>query len=340
MNDKDFSPELNKVVRLEPLSGMILPSGIRFFDNSSLDTYRVCPRKFYYRHIRNFEPTSIRIALVFGSSWHSAMDFIWANAFSFSEASLIEGGVHSFNERWAQEGISDDLGFDYYPRTPARAAQMLSLYVPQYHDLLRRYNILAIERPFIVPLTNMTDIYYVGKLDKVFEYMNYIYIVDHKTSSSFAGNWMQQFSPNGQIDGYLHAGHSSYGERFKEVIIDGALVQKTSMDFKRIPVARQINQLSSWMWEVQELIDQVEVNEERLLEYRAGGESVGFLPAFPKCTSSCTTYYGLCPYIDLCKFWDDPETKKCPDGFIEDKWEPFHIEEKDGDFQVQITNGD
>lgn len=333
MIDKDL---MRNITRPAPLSGIIVGSDV-FYDNSSLDTYRVCPRKFYFRHVRHFETSAPRMPLIFGSSWHSAMDFVWLHAAELNSSDLIEGGDTAFRATWETFDLDPSIMFDIYPRTPERAVQILQEYVKRYQSTIAGYEILGIEKPFIVPISD--DLYYVGKLDKIIRVRGGVRIVDHKTASSFSSQWMEQFSPSGQVDGYLHAGHHSYQD-FEEVVIDGAMVSKSKIEFCTVPVRRQLTQLNAWSWEVLDLIDMIQVNEERLHEYRNSSNRIDFLPAFPKCTSSCTTYYGCCPYIDLCKFWANPEEEECPVGFIEHKWTPFDIQITGGEYKVVITGGD
>jgi len=341
MNDSDLSPAYSITTidasRASKLSGMSTPSGKRFFDNSMLDVFRVCPRKFYFRHIRQFETTGLRIPLIFGTAWHASMDTIWGNVSTATQTQLLEMAMQSFYKAWVDGGLKDTNDFDLFPRTPARALDMLTEYIKRYSDDLKRIEIVAIETPFLVPLSlENSEIYYIGKWDKVFRDRLGITIVDHKTASAMAASWLSSFSPNGQMDGYLHAGHMTYGEEMHGVMIDGALVSKTKIDFLRVPLQRQLPQLDAWNWEVTDLIDQIELNEERLLDYRASGERLNHLQAFPKCTTSCTQYFGICPYHDLCQFWSNPEDHTMPDNFQASTWTPFTITEKlDGTLDIK-----
>lgn len=326
MNSIDVAPQSNQNLSRSGkqfLSGLSAGSN-RFFDNSTLDSMRVCPRRYYYSKIRKWKPDKSSIALVFGSSWHAAMDFLW----EFPE-STAEKTWEAFLKEWNKSEFVDSDLFDTFPRTPARAFDMLKKYIERYQSwLVHNIEVVAIEHSFIVPLSESNqELFYIGKWDKLYKEGKFFHIVDHKTSSSFANTWLNSWSPNGQVDGYLYAGHMSYGDLFKSVMIDGALVSKTQVDFRRVPIERQIDMLDNWKWEVLDLIEQIIYYEDRLLEERASKDSK-FLRTFPKCTTSCTSYYGLCPYIDLCKYIPNPEVYKGsdkPDGFVEDTWKPFEI---------------
>ncbi len=343
-DNSDFVPSsaittIPENIDKEHLSG-ISARGNRFYDNSTLDTMRVCPRKFYFRHVRKWDLDAMRPALTFGTCWHASMDFLWANpSASWQQAFDV------FMKEWNNSDLRDSESFDLFPRSPGRAAEMLQLYVERYANWLQHnIELVAVEKAFIVPLSEETQsLFYVGKWDKLYKEGRFYHISDHKTSSSFASTWLNSWSPNGQVDGYLYAGHMEYGDDFKSVMIDGALVQKTKLDFIRIPVERQIDQLSQWKWEVTDLIDQIWYYEATLLDLRKSGkaESDDFLRTYPKCTTSCNSYYGACPYLNLCKFISNPERcQDVPDGYVVSDWKPFNIEASPtGEFIVRHTHG-
>lgn len=325
--DVDFNPSLVKTHKVEkPFLSGIAAEGNRFFDNSTLDSMRVCPRRFYYSKVRKWKADRSAIALVFGSSWHASMDFLWQYPSSKVEKVFEEG----FLKEWNKSEFTESDAFDLFPRTPARAFDMLKKYIERYQSWLENnIKVIAIEKAFIVPLSEShQNLFYIGKWDKLYKEGSYYHIVDHKTSSSFANTWLNSWSPNGQVDGYLYAGHMEYGDLFKSVMIDGALVSKTTVDFRRVPIERQVDMLDSWKWEVLDLIEQIIYYENALEEERKSDSHSKFLKAFPKCTTSCTSYYGTCPYMDLCKFVPNPEVYEgtdLPSGFQVDTWRPFDI---------------
>lgn len=343
--NSDFNPlYAGKVLEtseasLQHLSGLSTRTGNRFYDNSTLDSFRVCPRRFYYRHIRHWETDSIRPALIFGTCWHTAMDYVWTHpGCSASDA------FQSFMQEWSKSDLVDSESFDLFPRSPQRANEMLAEYIKRYQSWLENnIELIDVEKAFIVPLSDENqNLFYVGKWDKVYKEGRFFYICDHKTSSSFASTWLNSWSPNGQVDGYLYGGHMTYGDDFRSVMIDGALVQKTKLDFLRVPVERQAGMLDQWKWEVLDLIEQIWFYEDLLNQYRRESRHEPFLRSYPKCTTSCTSYYGACPYINLCKFVPNPEDIETePDGFIITNWKPFNIEESPtGEFIVHHTHGD
>ena len=306
----------------------------RFFDNTRISGYRGCPRKFYFRHVMHWAGEGWSPPLTFGSSWHAAMDTVWTASQDdyFSKEDVIKGGYAAFVDCWMDDGAPDpaEMGPEELDRlgarTPMNALEMPFDYVDERWDFLKRIDVLEIEKPFAVPLDpNDETLFYVGRLDKVFEMDGGVYVGEHKTTSLYAvnggfrSNFLDSFSPNSQVDGYLHALHMLYGEQAKAVWIDAALVHKKHHDiFKFIPIERQIDQLDSWLWDTHQWIEQIERDWSADVD-----SSAPFMGAFRKNTDSCQDFARNCPYMMMCKAWPNPIGKPVPEGFEVNRWSPF-----------------
>lgn len=330
-----------KTIDFEP-TGISTTSGWRFFDNSILTDARVCLRRFYFSKLRNFEPRGIRHGLLFGTCWHAAMDFVWGRAKDLQDAELYIGSCAAFDAAWELTPMAQLEDFDIFPRTKGRAHQMLEEYIDRFASDIRRSTVLGIEQPFIVPLDDESKLMYIGKLDKIVETSEGIRFWDHKSAFSFSTAWVESFSPNAQMDGYSHAGYMTYGTKFQGCMVDGALVQKTKIDFKRIPISRIAAHLEAWLYETLYMIEEIKYHEDLLTEYRKSGERSTILRCFPKNPSRCTEYYGVCPYLELCKFQDNPDHYPIQEElFTEHRWQPFGIEETaTGEFKIEVKEGE
>jgi hypothetical protein len=323
--------------------GILTSSGYHFYDNSTLNEFRVCFRRGYFSKLRNFEPLGVRKGLLFGTCWHAAMDVVWGRAKELGDEALLREAFSAFKAAWELTPLAQMDDFDLFPRTPGRAAEMLLEYVNRFGEDIRRKQVLAIESPFIVPLTDTEEkLMYIGKLDKIVRDADGVRFWDHKSAANFGNAWIESFSPNSQMDGYSHAGHMTYGTEFQGCMIDGALVQKSKIDFKRIPVSRIPAQLDAWLYETLYLIQEIQYHENLLAEYRAANNRDNCLRCFPKNTSRCTEYFGVCPYLELCKFQDNPDLYPIQElSFQEHKWQPFDIfETSSGEFKVEVKEGE
>ena len=107
---------------------------IRYFDNTRVSSYRSCPRKFYFRHVRHWRLQGVAAPLVFGSSWHSAMDIVWQLAkTSKSNSEILVEAMRAFWENWEKEGAPPKASWSleteekFGARTPNNAAEMLEI---------------------------------------------------------------------------------------------------------------------------------------------------------------------------------------------------------------------
>jgi hypothetical protein len=254
---------------------------------------------------------------------------------------LTKAAMTAFVAYWEQNATNAELmevesGGRPEFRNAQTATEMVFNYIEERkHTLCRSdFELLDIERPFAVPLDpENPSLIYIGRWDKIFRYQGRIYIGEHKTTSlykregPFQNSFVESFSPNSQIDGYLYAGMMEYGRDLKAVWVDAALVHRDVHDgFRFIPVERQFAQIETWLWETTYWINQIEANKSvygSLANIPASERAkLEYLPAFPKNTVSCTQYGG-CPYLDLCKMWSNPDRHPAPLGFVEEKWEPF-----------------
>jgi len=332
------------------LSGVHTPSGYTFFDNSTLESARTCLRYFYFKHIRKFNPLGYRPPLVFGSSWHAAMDYFWpAASRGEKKTTLLDGAFSEFLKIWQASNMIELDEMDLYPRTPTKALELLDAYYNAYGEDLKRYKILNVERPFIIPLTDDSQkLMYIGKIDKETEEERSgdINGWDHKTASILGEMWKNNFAPNSQMDGYFHAERMEYGQRFRGMYIDGIQVHKTKIDFARLPLICQTTQVERWLWETLEWIADIQANELALLEYRESNKHLDFLPAFKCNTKNCSNQYGKpCIYRDLCVYQNNPEDYEIRSEYFEENlWQPFEITEKntkDGMvFSVESSEGE
>jgi hypothetical protein len=326
-----------------------LPQDAVFYDNSTLDSFRACPRKYFYRHVKNWTPDVISHNLVFGLCWHAAMDVVWESAkISATNEQILAAAMLSFMEEWfvwyplerdqAEGMFGNSLDDDRFPKTPGRAKDMLHHYIRTKRQEIAKYELLGVEEPFIVPLTvEDSRLFYIGRNDKVYRHYqdNKVRIVDHKTTKSDAQGWQDTFCPNSQVDGYLFHGTVTYGDDFWGMEIDGALCQKGStktarfdfppgIGFTTVPIQRQLGFVESWLWDTQYLIKSIEAHERMLASCKPTDD---YLQAFEKHTTACG-YFAGCEYRNLCKFYENPlrfEGEDCPRGYKVEKWVPFNV---------------
>lgn len=315
---------------------------IRYFDNTRVSTAKNCLRMYYLRHKRDWVRDGKAIALAFGSCWHESMDVVYGLTWTDKTNKEIHTlAVLRFNQKWVDEGytpweeMSPEEEDRCAPRTPGIAAEMLYNYIELNRNRLKKnYTLVAIEPPFAVPLfPDNPNIFYIGRLDKVIQENSTgkKIIVEHKTTTSYKKNgpfradWMESWSPNSQVDGYLYSANLVYDNEVKEIWIDAALVHKTVHDgFKFIPINRSFEMMNGWLYETRFWVNLIISQEEELERVREDDRNIGYMPVFPKNTGSCSHWAG-CSLRDICKMIPNPEIEMEPPlGYKEEHWSPFN----------------
>ena len=315
-------------------------SSTETYDNTVLSNFKRCPRYYYYRDILNLVPEALSTPLVFGSAWGKALDAVWTSVGASPRLSLsdvYDNGVAAFNAEWSKAGLPLDLDKmlerELSPRTPQTAAAMLAAYLDERRNLLEsaETELIGIEQSFIIPLDTKEGIYYCGLLDKLLRHHGKILCIDHKSTAQykkegyFKSIFMDSFSPNSQVDGYLYALHYLFPEEDPAVWIDAALVHKAETGFTIVPIEKQLAHLQAWRWEALYWIRAV---QQEKLKLRFVEPSSPFMDAFPRNTNNCFAYMTACPYMDICRAWTNPVGQEVPPGFRVEQWKPLERTDK------------
>lgn len=307
-------------------------------DNTMLAAWRRCPREFYLRHRLHWRPERVALPLAFGLAWHDAMDVVWGLAKSdMTDTELRGAAFAAFERRWVELGLPSleamtlDEQQQMAPRHPGVAHEMLAAYITKRRTQLRQFELLDIERPFVVPLFEADDqTAFVGRRDKLFRTLDgRLYVAEHKTTTAYAKSggfrtaWIESFSPNSQVEGYIYATNMELGpkSRCNGVWIDGALVHRSVHDaFIWIPIDVSLSLLDQWLSEAREWALQIERADSLL----AGGQPLA--AAFPRNTDQCFRFNSECCYRDICRMRSSPsDFNETPAGFVVDEWDPVEV---------------
>ena len=305
-----------------------------YYDNTRISAFKKCPRFYYFRHIRHWAPVGSAAPLIFGSAWHAAQETIWPMLCATPqppEKEIVKAAYATFMEEWTARGgpeMNYEMEKEWAPRTPSIAFEMICDYIANRKTKTKDLTLISVERPFIVPLDAEDDSsFYVGKIDKVVLQRGKVRAIEHKTTTAykkdggFRGTFVDGFSPNSQVDGYLYALHMLWPDQVQGVWVDAALVHRTETAFMFIPVEKQKVQLDSWLWETNYWIDQIQAHTAQLANCSSNDP---FLASFPKQTGSCQDFNKNCEYHDLCRFKPNPlQLTEPPAGFVEEFWDPL-----------------
>lgn len=314
-------------------------TNLRLYDNTRISAFRRCPRYYFFRHVLDWETKTKKTALIFGSCWHAAQEIIWPMMVDKVDKHMIMAVAYeAWLAKWREEGMNYPLAYEeekeLAPRTPGHAQEMIAAYVDERYDSVAngQIELISCEKAFVVPLDADDDtLFYVGKIDKVVRQRGRYRAIEHKTTTAykkdgpFRSTFVDSFSPNSQVDGYLYALHMTYPGEVSGVWVDAALVHKTETGFLFVPVERQMKHLDAWLWGTRYWIDQIEANKKHY-EEECSVDDV-YMAAFPQNTNSCFDFNSACSYLDLCKMWPNPIGKPVPPGYEVNKWDPLdHID--------------
>lgn len=311
---------------------------LRLYDNTRIAAFRKCPRYFYFRHVRHWKSKKEnRLPLIFGQCWHTAMEIIWPMLVAGEDKTkIMHTAIAGWTQKWIEEGMPPPKEIDYElqkelsPRTPGVAIEMLVEYIDSRWERIQKdgLELVSCEQAFIVPLDPDDDsLFYIGKMDKVVRQRGKFRAIEHKTTTAykkgggFRNQFLDSFSPNSQVDGYLYALHLTYPGKVGGVWVDAALVHKEDRAFTFIPVERQLPQLDMWLWEVRSWIDDIEANKVHLDTVVSSDDK--YMAAYRKNTDSCWDFNSACEFLDLCKMWPNPHGKPLPNGYEENPWNPL-----------------
>ena len=312
---------------------------LKLYDNTRISCHRTCNCMYYWRHKRHLTGTGKAPPLIFGSCWHTAMDVVWKGIKEMPECSnedIRDISYEAFKEECSKfdlppaEDLDEETTKRFGARRPDTAFFMLGNYIERRRSFIEQVELLAIEKPFAVPLfPDNPDIFYVGRRDKDIRWNGRVWAVEHKTTAwgsaknGFSSTYIETFSPNSQIDGYIHSLNMEYGKAAKGVLVDTALVTANNHEhFMFLPIERSIESLDAWLWKTRREIQIMDINEEALSKV---DPSAPFMDAYPQNDTSCIQFMKPCFYMDLCKTIPNPQARpdEVPKGFVQKKWEPF-----------------
>jgi hypothetical protein len=287
-------------------------------DPSKLSTFTECPRRYFYQYVLGWSPSGNSIHLEFGSAWHLAMEHLtWKLAepgYSVKTA-IIE--AHGLLTEYYRRFFGPELDDSHAPKNPARALPALVQWVQEYSG--ECFVPLYTEIAGSVPISQHRVLHF--RMDAILEMEGLIRARDFKTAGQLSRSWIDQWHLSDQMMTYYHALRCLYpGEKVWGVEIDGAVFNKTKMQYHRVPVRPRPEMMNQWLWNANYHVDQIYENYWRLAE---ASEDDPSLEAFPQHRKSCTDYFG-CPYFDFCLAWANP-LRRCaetPFGFQIKFWDP------------------
>ena len=261
---------------------------------SRVDTFNLCPRKYYYKYELNLQPAeeTTDLPILFGDAIHRALATVYLGT-AFDHVQCPCGSFCDYCKARPIQRIAATF-LQYYPadpddtrdpRTRLRGLELLAAYLGKWRR--EAFRVLAVEVPFELDLDQ--ELRYVGKMDLLVEQEGLVFPLDHKTTSRTGYLFDAQFKLSVQISGYVVIASILTGQPVHQAMINGIRVAgkiDPDQSFFRQTTTRTPEDIEEW----QDCIRDV---HRMILQFRWS--------RFPKAAPySCVAYNRLCEYYQLC----------------------------------------
>jgi len=319
-------------------------------DSSKLDDYERCARYYFYHYILGWTLDVPAHDLVFGDAYHHAREH--QLLFGYDD---IAGAYNAFMSVYRKEFPPETDGI-YLPKTPTAVFNALQVFAREHYRDLIENEVVELDGKKMteiagtVPVDEKRVLHY--RMDSIMRRLEdqRVFSWDHKTTT---GKWIHDSRWDNEL--YLSIQNGTYTHclycmfPIEEVL--GVEFVKTGFEYlskgsrdraagyyatiRAIPAFKTPDQMNTWLWTVNDLLDELERDMDRLFHASEGDE---VLMAFRMNPKSCTSYRG-CEFHDYCLAWQNP-LRRCqepPIGFVERWWDPSQREatiKKDLRFQI------
>ena len=156
------------------------------------------------------------------------------------------------------------------------------------------------------------EITYVGRVDAIVNDLDRkeIWVMDHKTHSTKAKNWLAQYSyPNNQMCGYTFSASLLLNQHVHGVIVNLIHTTKYRVDFDRGWVRYTRDELAEWLKNI------------RAISYKIIDDTES--GRFIRHAQSCYGKYGRCAYHEICNSPHKVREAVIRQDYEENEWTPL-----------------
>jgi hypothetical protein len=304
-------------------------------DTSKINSYRTCPRQFFYTYILGWSPDMKSNHLVFGDAWHKACELF---AFEGYDDEVVLRAIEVFQSTYRKKFPmeTDEI---FHPKDPPNAFEALALYSVKYQTDPFEYDIPTFNDVPLVEVSGTVPINTEGgvihfKQDAVLRRKadGKIFGLERKTKGGYFNEmWWFDWELAFQIKCYQHALLCMFDpEEVGGMIVDGAAFIKSkklggTSNFERRMIESGMHQMSIWLWHANRYCAELDQEMETLAECSPNDP---VLQAYPMNDQNCSKWFRKCEWHDFCCTWKNP-LRHCsapPMGFHLEYWNPAEKE--------------
>lgn len=308
-------------------------------DSSKLDTWKTCPRKYFYEYVLGWRSDAPAQDLYFGQCWHIAREHQLIHGYD----QVLEAFTKAETEY--RKVFPPETDAIYNPKVPAAILQALLNYMNQRpldlveNEVVEIDGVKMTEISGTVPVDDKRKLHY--KMDSIMHNLNgdYYFSWDHKSTT---GKWFQdtrwdaEYQLSIQNGTYTHCLYCMFpiekvrGVEFCKVGFEYLMRASKNRSagyhagIRHVPAFKEPDQMNVWLWNVLDYLNDIERDFDRLSHCKEGDP---VLMAFQLNPKSCTAYKG-CPYHEYCMAWANP-LQRCqypPIGYHTEFWDPSQIQ--------------
>lgn len=298
------------------------------WDSTSLGLYKECPRKYFYTIIRGFKPKGESVHLTFGIHYHSALEhYDKQRALGADHEEALRSSLRKvMTDAW-DTATGAPWESDHALKHRNNLIRSVVWYLEEFKDDKAKTIILANGQPAVELSFRFqvdSDLVLCGHLDRLVEWMDGVYVMDRKTSTTtLSSYYFDQYEPDNQMSLYTLAGRFVYNTPVRGVIIDAAQIAVGFTRFDRGLTYRSESLLEEWLDATRSFVfDAAEMAD----EYHNRLNSSDPFPerAFPQNDKSCHKYGG-CPFCKICS--RSPEVREAflQTDFEVKPWNPLEV---------------
>src|SRR5215510_1528270 len=273
---------------------------MKWTDASRLETYQLCPRRYYYKYEMRLVPKEITPAssASFGLGIHAGLELVYKGKGADYEpcrhygpptvedrclyCQQNDGQIRRMFQAFLREF---PLGLEQRAYTQHNGLLLLTRYVGKYNNDPLDEGCMGVELTFSESLEGIP---YVGRIDLMSVWDKIVYVVDHKTKSLITDGFLRSLKLDSKTTGYLWAVSEITGERVNNCIINIMRVSSTidSKSFARPVTSRTETDFTQWKDNTLRLLDDIARDQNR--QY------------FAMNPNSCFSYNRECEYFRIC----------------------------------------
>ena len=247
---------------LEPTtqSPFLLGTHIQYAWNSTcLDLLKSCPRLYQYTVIDGWQSRDESIHLRFGIEYHTALqDYAKSRATGVKHDDAIHDTIRALHGRVFDWVVDRTLRAGKYKNRESIIAIVIDYLDHLAEDPAKTFILSngepAVELSFrlemdFTPKGSNSPYLLCGHLDRVVNFADNLYVMDHKTSMTTIDSdyYKNQWSPSNQMTLYTYAGNVILHSPIKGVIVSAAqILLEDPNKFGRHLTYRTPDQLSEW----------------------------------------------------------------------------------------------